>query len=250
MSNFEGFIFHDPSDEQLKTTKDDEDVMNKTITDLTFQFDRINEKECKKPFETNRTSLLSNKSTKESQEKRRLIALELQKKQRQITTSKLRQIASGALTDDDDNDDDDESKDEVQSVTAKRIRDTDEDMEYNGILTKIKKTNPNKKSKKQRAVEIYANQIMYAEYLESIPEDFVDNWVTIICPKGKRCLITSGNGQTIARSRSGHVIKRFQSILPSGSRYSLNQVDYMHSVIILSHLYIYICTFKKDKLFF
>jgi snurportin-1 len=59
---------------------------------------------------------------------------------------------------------------------------------------------------------------MYAETMEEIPNDFIENWVTMICPKGKRCLVTSGRGETIARSRSGHIIGRFQSMLPNGSR--------------------------------
>jgi snurportin-1 len=59
---------------------------------------------------------------------------------------------------------------------------------------------------------------MYAEYLESIPDDFMEEWIMMICPKGKRCMVTSGNGETVARSRGGHVIGRFQSILPNGSK--------------------------------
>lgn len=64
----------------------------------------------------------------------------------------------------------------------------------------------------------FRNQIMYAEYLESIPSDFMKEWVSVVCPKGKRCLVTSGKGQTIARSRGGKILRRFQSILPNGSR--------------------------------
>lgn len=59
---------------------------------------------------------------------------------------------------------------------------------------------------------------MYAETMEMIPEDFTENWIMLICPKGKRCLVTSGGGYTIARSRGGHTINKFQSILPNGSR--------------------------------
>lgn len=65
---------------------------------------------------------------------------------------------------------------------------------------------------------IFSDQIMYAENLESIPSDFAEEWMSIICPKGKRCLVTSGHGQTVARSRGGKIIQRFQSILPNGSR--------------------------------
>lgn len=49
----------------------------------------------------------------------------------------------------------------------------------------------------------HRNQVMYAETLESIPPDLMTDWVMMICPVGKRCLVTSGNGQTVARARSG-----------------------------------------------
>lgn len=59
---------------------------------------------------------------------------------------------------------------------------------------------------------------MYSETMESLPQDLLTDWVLMICPKGKRCLVTSGSGETIARSRAGNILARFQSILPNGSR--------------------------------
>lgn len=59
---------------------------------------------------------------------------------------------------------------------------------------------------------------MYSETMETVPEDFMENWVMMICPKGKRCLVTSGGGYTVARSRRGFIINKFQSVLPNGSR--------------------------------
>jgi snurportin-1 len=59
---------------------------------------------------------------------------------------------------------------------------------------------------------------MYSETMESIPQDLLTDWVLMICPKGKRCLVTSGSGETIARSRAGNILARFQSTLPNGSR--------------------------------
>lgn len=75
-----------------------------------------------------------------------------------------------------------------------------------------------RKKEKDKIIYAYRNQIMYAEYLESIPSDFAQEWITIICPKGKRCFVMSGNGQTISRSRGGKILGRFQSTLPNGSR--------------------------------
>lgn len=45
---------------------------------------------------------------------------------------------------------------------------------------------------------------MYSENLEALPQDLLTEWVLMICPIGKRCLVTSGNGQTVARARSGN----------------------------------------------
>lgn len=83
----------------------------------------------------------------------------------------------------------------------------------------MRKQRNGKEKKKGISYSIfYRDQIMYAEYLESIPDDFMEEWIMMICPKGKRCMVTSGNGETVARSRGGHVIGRFQSILPNGSK--------------------------------
>jgi snurportin-1 len=72
--------------------------------------------------------------------------------------------------------------------------------------------------KKKRLLTHRRNQIMYSETMEMIPEDFMENWIMMICPKGKRCLVTSAGGYTIARSRGGRVVNKFQSRLPNGSK--------------------------------
>ncbi|KAI7897528.1 uncharacterized protein BX663DRAFT_527975 [Cokeromyces recurvatus] len=215
MSDFKGFIFYNPKHDDQISIKDEETTIDKTITDLSFQFSRIGGREKKNK---NRTSTLANRSIKETQEKRRLSALEIQKKQRHISVSKVRQIALGTLDADTESDTEEQVE---QPKSTKRARDSEDEDMKDVVSAKIIKINPRrKKNDKKKNNNIYMNQIMYAEYLESIPEDFIDNWVTMICPIGKRCLVTSGNGQTIARSRNGNIIKRFQSILPSGSRTS------------------------------
>ncbi|CAO3653207.1 unnamed protein product [Cunninghamella echinulata] len=70
---------------------------------------------------------------------------------------------------------------------------------------------------KKKPYSKFANQVMYSENMEALPQDLLTEWVLMICPIGKRCLVTSGNGQTVARARSGRIINRFQSILPNGS---------------------------------
>lgn len=133
-----------------------------------------------------------------------------------------------------------QEEEQVNRQQMKRSRDLDEEMEE---VSKITKVNPKikhkgKKKQQQHKKNIYAwvksiftrahflilidnsirDQIMYSETLESIPNDFYENWVMMICPKGKRCLVTSGSGETIARSRAGNIIGKFQSMIPNGSR--------------------------------
>ncbi|RCH81417.1 hypothetical protein CU098_007367, partial [Rhizopus stolonifer] len=130
---------------------------------------------------------------------------------------KARQLALGDTNDSDDEEEDEEDEEHIAQL-HKRSRDEDEEMEEIST-TKLfkkniykKKNNSNKKKK-----NIYADQIMYAEYFEMMPSNLFQDWVMMICPVGKRCLVTSGGGQTIARSRRGHLLNRFQSVLPNGS---------------------------------
>ncbi|CAO3590762.1 unnamed protein product [Absidia cylindrospora] len=110
----------------------------------------------------------------------------------------------------------DEDDNEEEHRGSKRGRD-DEDavMEDRKIrcLQQPRKT----KNTDKKPYSKFANQVMYAETMESIPPNLVTDWVMMICPVGKRCLVTSGNGQTVARARSGRIINRFQSSLPNGS---------------------------------
>ncbi|KAI9266149.1 hypothetical protein EDC94DRAFT_516153 [Helicostylum pulchrum] len=213
---FQGFKFETPK-------KDDKEEINQEnkVSELTFQFSRIsaNEGSRLESFQAHRSPLAS-RSRAETQERRRLEALELQKKQRSITVSKARQLALGTAAEEEEEEEEEEEAEEKEEEehVSKRSRDLDDDMEE---VTKIVKTNPRHKKKQHKRKNIHADQIMYAENLESIPDDFVDNWVMMICPKGKRCLVTSGRGETIARSRAGHIIGRFQSMIPNGSRYSI-----------------------------
>lgn len=82
MSTFKGFTFKAPT----KQEKEVNDENNKRVNDLTFQFSRISAQENEQgetsrlaAFQTHR-SPLTGRSGSERQEKRRLEALELQKK--------------------------------------------------------------------------------------------------------------------------------------------------------------------------
>ncbi|ORE12726.1 hypothetical protein BCV71DRAFT_223308 [Rhizopus microsporus] len=200
MSDLKEFVFRDPKENTTCTESSNNPVNEECDNKSRFSAYQ----NMKSPFATR----------SEIQEKRRLQALELQKRQRNDIVASLRNLDLFAKSDDDD--DDEEEEEEEPNNPLKRGRDdSDEDMEE---VCKMVKNNPQKPRKNKKKANIYANQIMYAEYLESIPSDFAQEWITIICPKGKRCFVMSGNGQTISRSRGGKILARFQSTLPNGSR--------------------------------
>ncbi|RCH80248.1 hypothetical protein CU097_001913 [Rhizopus azygosporus] len=200
MSDFKEFVFKDPK-ENTTCTESSNDPVNEEC-DNKSRFSAY--QSMKSPFATR----------SEIQEKRRLQALELQKRQRNDIVASLRNLDLLAKSGDDD--EEEEEEEESNSSLKRRRDDSDEDMEE---VCKMIKNNPQNPKKNKKKANIYANQIMYAEYLESIPSDFAQEWITIICPKGKRCFVMSGNGQTISRSRGGKILGRFQSTLPNGSRH-------------------------------
>ena len=59
---------------------------------------------------------------------------------------------------------------------------------------------------------------MLSEWLVTIPEDFSTDWVLVLCPIGKRCLVVSNKGQTKAYSRTGYLMATFPTALPGGNR--------------------------------
>lgn len=211
MSSFKGFTFQEP-------TKSSKEGVDKQVSELTFQLSQISAQDGEgsrlASFQAHR-SPLSSRSLSETQEKRRLKALELQKQQRSISFSKARQLALGTESPTSDSDEEEEVVEEEEEYhdAAKRSRDSDDEMED---VTKLIKVKHITKRKKRR--NIHANQIMYAENMEGIPSDFIENWILMVCPKGKRCLVTSGSGETIVRSRAGNIIGRYQTMLPNGSR--------------------------------
>ena len=65
----------------------------------------------------------------------------------------------------------------------------------------------------------YKNQLMQSEWMKALPADLAESWLFTICPAGKRCLVISRKGQTVAYARNGKCIKRFPSSLPGGARW-------------------------------
>ncbi|GAN10149.1 snurportin-1-like [Mucor ambiguus] len=216
MSEFKGFTFENP----IKHESESQDAH---LADLSLKFNRISTDDNGSRLDSfkNFRSPIASRSRSDAQEKRRLEALELQKQQRQTSVNKARQIALNTAEEDESASDEEEEEEEVELVETvithtKRLRDSDDEMEE---ASKYVKTMPKKnKNKQKKKKNIHANQIMYSETMESVPQDLLTDWVLMICPKGKRCMVTSGSGETIARSRAGNILARFQSRLPNGSR--------------------------------
>lgn len=82
-------------------------------------------------------------------------------------------------------------------------------------------------SSAQRVKAPYRNQLMLSEWLVDIPYDLYKNWLVVICPIAKRCLVVSAKGLTTAYSRSGHRMHSFPSLLPGGAKRSIpRSTDY------------------------
>ncbi|XP_022334517.2 uncharacterized protein LOC111131337 [Crassostrea virginica] len=69
----------------------------------------------------------------------------------------------------------------------------------------------------RRPGKYYKNQIMYSEWLVEKPSDFEQEWLTVICPWGKRNLVVSSRGRTHAYAKNGSRVNSFSSHLPGGN---------------------------------
>ncbi|XP_058793883.1 snurportin-1 [Phymastichus coffea] len=63
----------------------------------------------------------------------------------------------------------------------------------------------------------YANLLMLSEWMLEVPQDFVEKWIMVPCPVGKRSLVVAYKGGTKLYSRNGKLIKKFKSVLPGGN---------------------------------
>uniref|UniRef100_V9KM21 Snurportin-1 n=1 Tax=Callorhinchus milii TaxID=7868 RepID=V9KM21_CALMI len=71
---------------------------------------------------------------------------------------------------------------------------------------------------KKKLPKRYANQLMLSEWLVDVPSDLAEQWLLVVCPTGKRCLIVASKGSTAAYTKSGFCVNRFPSQLPGGNR--------------------------------
>ncbi|XP_043484136.1 snurportin-1 [Leptopilina heterotoma] len=63
----------------------------------------------------------------------------------------------------------------------------------------------------------YENHLMLSEWLLEVPEDFIDKWIMVPCPEGRRVLLVARKGKTKAYDRRGRKLSTFNSALPGGS---------------------------------
>ncbi|CAG5134387.1 unnamed protein product [Candidula unifasciata] len=136
-----------------------------------------------------RYSQYKERTPKYDQNSRRKQLLELQKNQRFDYLSHVRR-----LTDNDWN-----NKEEKEE-------DDDESMELEHKLS--------------RPGRYYKNQLMMSEWLVEVPSNLETEWITVLCPVAKRCLVVTSRAKTKAYSKSGYCINTFPSHLPGGCRSS------------------------------
>lgn len=71
---------------------------------------------------------------------------------------------------------------------------------------------------KPRQRRIYKDRLMLSEWLVHVPDDLLELWYLMPCPKGRRNLVVATGGKTRAYSKNGQRLATFQSILPGGHR--------------------------------
>ncbi|XP_072038284.1 snurportin-1-like [Amphiura filiformis] len=138
------------------------------------------------------------KSDKGSQEERRRIHLENQKKKRQDFANHARRLAA---------DDWKGLEDDVEE--EKEDKDTTEKMEST--------TTRPRSRRRHRDKNYYKDQLMMSEWLVDIPIDLSMEWVMVLCPTGKRTLVIASQGKTVVYNKGGYFINTFPSHLPGGA---------------------------------
>lgn len=164
----------------------------------------------KKPIKKNNYKLdVDNIDT--AQEVRRQRLLQFQKKCRDVTFNTIRGIVEEAFNSED------EYEEEMQVDEQEK-----------------KKCNAYKRRK------YYANQLMMSEWMLEVPQDFLEQWIMVPCPQGKRTLVVACKGGTKAYSKRGNRLGKFHSALPGG-----NPTEHRGSCTILDCLWL-----KEEKTYY
>lgn len=70
-----------------------------------------------------------------------------------------------------------------------------------------------------KRIELYQGHLMESEPLQDVPQDLVENWLTVPIPSNtQRVLVIASNGITISRKPDGTIFNKFVSLLPNGSQ--------------------------------
>lgn len=138
-----------------------------------------------------RFSQYKQKSTGSDQEGRRKAILDDQKSRRFNYANHMRRLVDDRWEDTDELSDGDGEEDMEVTEKAKAFR---------------------------RPGRYYQNQLMLSEWLVELPADFAEEYLMVLCPWGKRCLVISSKGYTNAYGRNGYRVNTFPSNLPGGSK--------------------------------
>uniref|UniRef100_A0A0B7AYD0 Snurportin-1 n=1 Tax=Arion vulgaris TaxID=1028688 RepID=A0A0B7AYD0_9EUPU len=139
-----------------------------------------------------RYSQYKEKTARNDQNARRQQLLEIQKNRRFDFMNHVRKLTDNDWVGEEDKDEEDEKP--------------DQSMEVEVMLS--------------RPGRNYKNQLMLSEWLVEVPKDFEAEWLAVLCPMAKRCLVVASRGKTRAFSKSGFCINSFPSHLPGGCRRS------------------------------
>ncbi|XP_018303853.1 snurportin-1 isoform X2 [Mycetomoellerius zeteki] len=157
------------------------------------------------------------------QEERRRLLLEYQKKHRDETINAARGIQEFSTSKNEDLDEEKYiGKAEYigeEYMDAEEYMDEEEYMEVEDYASSYYKILPN---------EFKTSRMMLSEWMLDVPQDFIENWIMVPCPIGKRVRVISGWGETRAYSRKGILHGVFPSALPGGNPDS----DFHHSAAI------------------
>lgn len=140
-----------------------------------------------------RFSQYKSKSTAMDQNSRRMRILEKQKQQRFDYVNHIRSLSEDTW-----------SNADAESVNSMDSLDTEMETE-----SEMKLRKPGR---------YYKNQLMLSEWLVDVPADFTEEWCTVPCPVGKRCLVVASRGHTSVYTRSGYRLNTFTSTLPGGNK--------------------------------
>jgi hypothetical protein len=74
------------------------------------------------------------------------------------------------------------------------------------------------KERRRKAVELHwSRQLMTPSWLVGVPSRLSQDWLVRPRPEGRRVVVVSSGGRTVARRRNGTVLHSFASALPDGS---------------------------------